>query len=614
MKYLWSILFVSSLATVYAQNIRLFKVWYDGDRRYIKETYYVKYEDSTVLHGEYMTFYQNFNIKTQGQYKDNIATGPWVYYYENGNKKMEGEIDNFLQTGIWRYYYENGNISMIGPMVKGKKDGYWRFYYEDGKPKSEGHLHEGKNDGDWIYYYDDGVTKAKANYNNGIGKYTEYYEDGTLKMEGMTKFGKSDSLWSYYYPNGKLKARGYEDNGLRVGKWQFFFDTGKLASEGIYKDGQTNGEWKYYNTDGTLSATGAEKNGQKEGQWRMFYANGKVKGDGIFNEGDGVYTEYYENQSIKIKGIFTKGKYDGKWTYYYDNGVLEGECIYANGEGWYTGYYQDGAKKMEGLLKEGNKIGVWKLYKNDGGIAGYYKTYYEDYDNKKEEPQKTKADTISSNTAKETKRPRKRLRLYTPNPLVYKTFIVSIDALGPIAQKIPINLEYYVQDKWGVEFSISYLRRPMFTDFDNVPILDIYQDGYSQTFRYKRYQYNEEFIGRPYLGGGVTLKNSVYKTNALDTTTQTENTNAMVTLITPIVYQVDERNTLEVFILAGDRFFKKYNKSGFTIDIQFALGMGYKNPEKQFINNMEIHKRFSDVSENKIYPVFNFALNVGYAF
>ncbi len=606
--------FFFSVIFTFAQT-KAIKSYYDTEKKQIREEYRVNDKDSTVLEGLYKTFYQNGKPKTVGFYTNNQATDYWEYFYQNGNLKMEGLINNFINEGHWIYYYENGHKSHEGNMEKGKKNGYWRYYYEDGKIKTEGIIKENKNDGDWKYYYDDGGLKATANYANGTGFYTEYYEEGEglKKSEGKIKQGKSDSVWRYYYPNGKLKAIGTESAGMKDGVWKYYYENGNPSSFGQYKKGETNGFWRYYYENGNVSSEGEEKDGQKEGRWKMFYSSGKAKGLGEFKEGNGNYTEYHDNGKPKLRGQFKKGKFDGKWEYFYEEGLKEGECLYFNGEGWYTGFYEDGTKKMEGMLNNGSKIGVWKLYKKDGIIAGYYKTYYDE----KEENQnlKPKQDSMvlvkKANKKPIAKQPRPfKFRFYKPDPLIYKTFILSAEPLNlALGNNFPINIEYYVQQKWGFEVSLAYYRNPFFNDHQKLPFkTDSYQ-GFGYGFRYKHYFYNADFIGMPYIAGEIRGRSIIHNSKVVDTT------ETIAATIWNLQQLEVKENNYELNILLGDRLMKNFDRSGFTIDVYFGVGLGYKTFTKNFADNEEYNRIFNQtINGNKFSFPFRFGISLGYAF
>lgn len=617
----------------YSQN-KVVRTYYDLEQKVKKEEYRVNDQDTTILDGLYKVYYQNGRLKTVGYYTNNQATDYWEYFYQNGNLKSEGLINNYFQEGYWIYYYENGQKSAEGKMEKGKKHGFWRNYYEDGTLKSEGLMARGALDGDWKYYYQDGTLKGRARFKKDRGKYMEYFPSGVLKMEGLMYQGKSDSLWKYYYPSGKLKAQGMEVNGLREGNWVYYYENGNPSSEGGYKAGETVGPWKYYYENGALKSEGIEERGQKEGEWNLYYESGAIKGKGTYHKGNGTYTEYYPNGKVKVKGAFSSGKCEGPWEYLYESGEKEGYCMYANGEGWYTGYYPDGSKKMEGLLKEGAKIGVWKLYKKDGTIAGYYKSFV---------PEEEEKDAISDSAAVKEKTPvpkamnskfispaanpappvpkamnskshtssykgkRKstswvrKIHLYRPDPNLYKTFILSVGPFSSLIGEMPFFVEYYVQESWGVEFGAGYIRKPFYNSFANVRPGQIFVEGQSAMVRYKRYFANDEFIGRPYLGGMLKCKRFGNSTLLPDST------------LGQSIQLTKSEQVYELMVLGGDRFMKNFDASGVTLDISFGLGGGYRTFLENF-DNPEYNQYFDRLAQSPYYVAFLVKLSLGYAF
>ena len=54
---------------------------------------------------------QNDSIKQTGSIKE---------YYENGQLKSEGNVVTGQQNGIWKYYYENGQLEFEGNYIDGK--------------------------------------------------------------------------------------------------------------------------------------------------------------------------------------------------------------------------------------------------------------------------------------------------------------------------------------------------------------------------------------------------------------------------------------------------------------------------------------------------------------
>jgi antitoxin component YwqK of YwqJK toxin-antitoxin module len=595
-----------------AQNKRII-TYYDNEKKQVKEIYHVLDTDSSVLDGLYKTFYQNGNVKTIGFYTKNQATDYWEYRYQNGNIKMEGIMNNFQPQGYWIYYYESGVKSQEGNMEKGKKNGYWRTYYEQGNLKSEGMYVNNKNEGEWKYYYEDGALKAKGNFKNGEGLYTEYYTDGKPKAVGKIKDGKGDSTWVYYYPNGSIKAIGKEKNGQKDGEWTYYYENGNQSSIGFYKEGETSGFWRYFYENGKVSSEGLEIKGQREGNWKMYYDNGKQKGEGTFKDGDGTYTEYYDNGKPKVKGYYKKGKHDGLWTYYYEDGTKEGECNYFNGEGWFVGYYKDGAKKMEGFLNNGNKTGVWKLYKQDGSIAGYYKTYYEDNDDKTDSTKKTvKKDSVAKKTISYSPKKKNKSifyklnKLYKPNPLVYKTFILSIEPINLALGNAPLNVEYYYERNWGIEASLIYYQRPLFRSKENqLERQSPFSQGFGYSIAYKKYIPQIDILGMAYLGSEFLQSNINYYARYF--------VSDFLNTVPKEAILFEQKN--QISLLAGNRFMKFYDSPGVTFDMYVALGIGFRSFERNY-SNKQYDSFFQNIFINldEVYIPYRFGLSVGYAF
>ena len=65
----------------------------------------------------------------------------------------------------------------------------------------------------------------------------------------------------------------------------------------------------------------AEKNQIKE----IYFLNDKNK-----KNLEGLYTAYYSNGNIKMKGVFVNNVYQGFWEFYYENGNKKSEGNYLN--------------------------------------------------------------------------------------------------------------------------------------------------------------------------------------------------------------------------------------------------------------------------------------------
>jgi antitoxin component YwqK of YwqJK toxin-antitoxin module len=149
--------------------------------------------------GEWITFWDNGQLKGNGIWVSEVRQGPWVSYFSDGDLHQQGSFLNGEKHGSWKVYYDNPSD----------------IIYEDGKflsvpVESETNLYtvgqyeNSKKDGPWVYYFDNGQVKKKGSYKNGTqdGPWIGYYDDGKLWMKGTFKDGKGDLV--YYSPDGSV--------------------------------------------------------------------------------------------------------------------------------------------------------------------------------------------------------------------------------------------------------------------------------------------------------------------------------------------------------------------------------------------------------------------------
>jgi len=88
-------------------------------------------------------------------------------YYENGQIKGEGNTTDGKEDGKWTLYYENGQIWIEGNYKDGEKNGKWTSYNENGQMMLEGNTKDGKSVGKWTTYNEDGSIKKVEEYKDG---------------------------------------------------------------------------------------------------------------------------------------------------------------------------------------------------------------------------------------------------------------------------------------------------------------------------------------------------------------------------------------------------------------------------------------------------------------
>ncbi len=589
------------------QHVKV-ETFYDSKEEILKERFLVLKKNNSILDSLYTSYFQNGKIKSSGIFKNNKANGDWKYYYESGALKMQGPYKDNEHNGYWKYFYETGLLNMEGEIYKEIKEGEWKYYFENGNLKNAGSYRKNKKNGIWKYFNEDGTIKAQAVYDNDKGRYSEVYSSGTIKSDGAIVNGKSDGIWKYYYENGNLKAEGLEKEGQKEGIWKFYHANAALASEGNYLKGVQNGKWKHYFENGNLSSEGDQKEGQKEGYWKLYYSNGNFKGEGNFENGNGPYKEFYENGKIKTEGFVKNDKNDGLWKYYYESGALEGTCYFNNGVGKYVGFYQEGNLKMEGMLNNGNKDGIWKLYKESGQLAGYYKTYYENdipimrlIDTTAAEP--AKRDSLKPYIKPNIVYKKKKSRFFTEKVNEFQGFIISAGILGPLYRSIPLNFEYYFQERLGYEVNFTLYRNPLFTSEAFIPVNTVFSRGLSVHVRQKFYQPDRD-NGMFYFAHEFRYSRSNYYNKIIDSSIS----------LNPITISKTE-NKVEYSVIGGNRVIRDSKKEGWTLDVFFGLGIGYRDIHNSWKEHQEYEENyFKDVKDRFFTIPLRFGLNIGYVF
>ena len=87
-----------------------------------------------------------------------------IRYYNNGQVRMEGNYKGNLKSGVWKYYYEDGTLWSEGQYKEDQRNGYGITYYANGKKKIKGHYTNGNRSGKWQFYDDKGSLLKEIEY------------------------------------------------------------------------------------------------------------------------------------------------------------------------------------------------------------------------------------------------------------------------------------------------------------------------------------------------------------------------------------------------------------------------------------------------------------------
>jgi antitoxin component YwqK of YwqJK toxin-antitoxin module len=102
----------------------------DGSDKVVR-TYKIKGDKKELIFE--LKYYPNKNKEYEGEYKNDQKHGDWIYWYENGFVWSEGAFYENKSDGIRKVYHENGQLYYEGEYDKGKQVGKWVFYDENGK-------------------------------------------------------------------------------------------------------------------------------------------------------------------------------------------------------------------------------------------------------------------------------------------------------------------------------------------------------------------------------------------------------------------------------------------------------------------------------------------------
>jgi antitoxin component YwqK of YwqJK toxin-antitoxin module len=145
------------------------------------------------FHGKYTSFYENGNLRAEGQYENNIMVGEWKYYYEDGEMLSRQKFEKgkliFLEawdeesnlivkdgTGTFILNYPDGSKMSSTSYKNCKKNGAWISWYENGVKANESHFIEGEPTGIWSYWDEKGNLIERKEYNKD-GKLVESHNN-----------------------------------------------------------------------------------------------------------------------------------------------------------------------------------------------------------------------------------------------------------------------------------------------------------------------------------------------------------------------------------------------------------------------------------------------------
>ncbi len=328
-------------------------------------------------------------IRINRKDKNNLKQGKWYVFWDNGNIKQEGNYRDDKKDGYFKDYAENGDLISVTKYLNDirqdeaaeiKKLDIVNEYYPDGKLKVSQTYRNGIPEGIRREYNELGQIVQSFIFTKGIrigegivredgareGHWIEFYPDSTLKSEGDYKDDKPVGDWKYFYPNGKVEQTGkYTSTGKLTGTWKWYYSDSQLKVEESYRNGVKDGLRTEYSEDGKVMEEGEYVDGREDGPW--FTSSGDYFEKGTYRDGlrTGLWDSYYlfpkgaQVDSVKIfEGSFIEDNPDGKHVYYWENGKVREEGLFIMGrkEGDWTQYNFDGTPFLIINYKNGTEM------------------------------------------------------------------------------------------------------------------------------------------------------------------------------------------------------------------------------------------------------------------
>jgi quinoprotein glucose dehydrogenase len=346
------------------------------------------------LSGLSTMYYATGETQREENYSDGILSGLQMVWYKNGKKKREVHYKDWKIDGLYAIWYENGKKESERHFKNGKTDGLLTNWYENGKKESEVHYKDGKIDGLWTDWDVNGKKKSETYFKNEKidGLYSTWYENGKKESEVHYKDDKRDGLWTDWDENGKKKRETHYKGGKIDGLLTNWYENGKKESEVHYKDDKRDGLWTDWDENGKKKSETYFKNEKIDGLLTNWYENGKKESEVHYKDDkrDGLWTDWDENGKKKRETHYKGGKIDGLYSTWYENGKKETERHFKNGktDGLLTTWYENGKKESEVHYKDDKRDGLWtdwdvngkkkrETHYKDGKIDGFSTTWYE---------------------------------------------------------------------------------------------------------------------------------------------------------------------------------------------------------------------------------------------
>lgn len=157
--------------------------------------------------------------------------------------------------------------------------------------------------------------------------------------------------------------------------WYFqdkYIQTDKLQNDGFYSSLQPHVRdslYTWYYENGVVSLRGSYQDGNRVGVWKEYFQTGDVKMSGKYRDGEreGKWKWRYEGGSTKSIAHYKKGLLDGERNWWYESGKSKIEEYYREGklDSTFHQWYENGQFKLQAQYDQGQlKDTLFEWYPN----------------------------------------------------------------------------------------------------------------------------------------------------------------------------------------------------------------------------------------------------------
>ena len=217
--------------------------------------------------------------------------------------KRSTEYSSQASRALSSHYSTLDNVSIFGNQATVKDTGqpFTGTYVEFdiiGNAQAVRNYQNGTLNGP-MFMYDNGSLSKVSNYSNGIreGEEVEFYRNGNSRIIRYYKNDMLNGKTKSYYSNGIVHLDGNYTYNLRDGQWIWNYENGTKKLIENYKNGTIT------------NITGYSKSGKKEREMKL-------------DNGNGTFTQYYDNGKVRTQGTLRYYKPYGTWTSYSQDGYV----------------------------------------------------------------------------------------------------------------------------------------------------------------------------------------------------------------------------------------------------------------------------------------------------